>query len=39
MSLLRGFLSRSLGWMGAGIWILCRTLLIAWATQNQPPKI
>src|SRR5207344_1986701 len=32
MSLLRGFLSRSLGWVIAGIWLLCRALLIAWAT-------
>jgi hypothetical protein len=28
----RGFLSRSLGWLIAGIWFLCRILLIAWAT-------
>jgi Domain of unknown function (DUF4105) len=28
----RGFLSRSLGWLIAGIWFLCRALLIAWAT-------
>ena len=32
MSLLRGFLSRSLGWVIAGIWLLCQALLIAWAT-------
>jgi hypothetical protein len=25
-------LSRSLGWLIAGIWLLCRALLIAWAT-------
>jgi len=28
----RGFLSRSLGWLIAGLWFLCRALLIAWAT-------
>jgi hypothetical protein len=28
----RGFLSRSLGWLIAGIWFLCRAVLIAWAT-------
>jgi hypothetical protein len=28
----RGFLSRLLGWLIAGIWFLCRVLLIAWAT-------
>ncbi len=28
----RGFLSRSLGWLIAGIWFLCRALLIAWVT-------
>jgi hypothetical protein len=27
-----GLLSRSLGWLIAGIWLLCRALLIAWAT-------
>jgi Domain of unknown function (DUF4105) len=27
----RGFLSRSLGWLAAGIWLLCRAVLIAWA--------
>jgi hypothetical protein len=27
-----GLLSRSLGWLIAGIWFLCRSLLIAWAT-------
>ena len=32
MSSHRGFLSRSLGWLIAGIWFLCRALLIAWAT-------
>ena len=32
MSSLRRFLSRSLGWLIAGIWFLCRALLIAWAT-------
>jgi uncharacterized protein DUF4105 len=32
MSALRRFLSTSLGWLIAGIWFLCRTLLIAWAT-------
>jgi uncharacterized protein DUF4105 len=28
----RGFASRFLGWLIAGIWFLCRVLLIAWAT-------
>ena len=28
----RGFLSRAFGWLIAGIWSLCRLLLIAWAT-------
>ena len=28
----RSFLFRSLGWLIAGIWFLCRILLIAWAT-------
>ena len=32
MSSHRGFLSRLLGWLIAGIWFLCRVLLIAWAT-------
>ena len=32
MSSHRGFLSRFLGWLIAGIWFLCRVLLIAWAT-------
>ena len=32
MSSHRGFLSRSLGWLIAGIWFLCRAVLIAWAT-------
>jgi hypothetical protein len=27
-----GLLSRSLGWLIVGIWLLCRALLIAWAT-------
>jgi hypothetical protein len=28
----RGLLSRSLGWLIAGIWFLCQVLLISWAT-------
>ena len=32
MSSHRGFASRFLGWLIAGIWFLCRVLLIAWAT-------
>jgi len=32
MSLLRRFLSTSLGWLIAGLLLLCRALLIAWAT-------
>ena len=28
----RHFLSRSLGWLIAGIWFLCRVVLVAWAT-------
>jgi len=28
----RGFLSRALCWLAAGLWFLCRALLIAWAT-------
>ena len=32
MSSHRGFLSRLLGWLIAGIWFLFRVLLIAWAT-------
>jgi hypothetical protein len=28
----RGFASKFLGWLIAGIWFLCRVLLIAWAT-------
>jgi uncharacterized protein DUF4105 len=28
----RGLLSRSFGWLIAGIWFLCRAVLIAWAT-------
>jgi hypothetical protein len=28
----RGFLSRSLGWLVAGVWFLCRVILVAWAT-------
>lgn len=31
MSSLRRFLSTSLGWLIAGLWFLCRVLLIAWA--------
>lgn len=32
MSSLRRFLSTSLSWLIAGLWFLCRVLLIAWAT-------
>src|SRR6202140_3088328 len=32
MSSLRKFLSRSIGWLIAVIWFLCRAALIAWAT-------
>jgi uncharacterized protein DUF4105 len=32
LRLLRGFPSRSFGWLIAAIWFLCRTALIAWAT-------
>jgi Domain of unknown function (DUF4105) len=32
LSSLRRFLSGSLGWLIAGIWLSCRALLIAWAT-------
>jgi hypothetical protein len=32
MNLLRRFLSRSLGWFIAGLWFLCRAMLVAWAT-------
>lgn len=32
MSSRRGFLSKSLGWLIAGIWLLCKVLLIVWAT-------
>jgi hypothetical protein len=32
MNSLRRFLSGSLGWAIAGIWFLCRAVLIAWAT-------
>ena len=32
MSSHRGFSSRFFGWLIAGIWFLCRVLLIAWAT-------
>jgi len=32
MSLPRGFLSKSLGLLIAGFWLLCRILLVAWAT-------
>src|SRR5512141_3009436 len=32
LSLLRGLLSRSFGWLIAAIWFLCRALLVAWAT-------
>jgi hypothetical protein len=28
----RGFLSRSLGWLIGGIWLLCQIVLIAWGT-------
>jgi len=28
----RGVLSRCLGWLAAGLWFLCRALLVAWAT-------
>jgi Domain of unknown function (DUF4105) len=28
----RGFVSRSLGWLVAGVWVLCQVMLIAWAT-------
>jgi hypothetical protein len=28
----RGFFSRILGWLIAGLWFLCRVLLVAWAT-------
>lgn len=28
----RGVLSSSLGWLTAGLWFLCRALLVAWAT-------
>jgi len=31
MTLLRRFLSASLGWLIAGVWFLCQALLIAWA--------
>ena len=31
MTLLRRFLSTSLGWLIAGVWFLCQALLIAWA--------
>jgi hypothetical protein len=30
--LLRGFLSRSFGWLIAAIWFLCRAGLVTWAT-------
>ena len=29
---LRGFLSRSFGWLIATVWFLCRAALVAWAT-------
>ena len=32
MNSLRKFLSRSLGWLIAVIWFLCRAVLVAWAT-------
>ena len=32
MSSHRGFLSRSIGWLISGVWILCQVVLIAWAT-------
>ncbi len=32
MSSLRMFVSRSLGWLIAGTWFLCRVVLLAWAT-------
>jgi hypothetical protein len=32
MTLLRRFLSTSLGWLIAAVWFLCQALLIAWAT-------
>jgi hypothetical protein len=32
LSLLRGFLSRSFGWLIATIWFLCWAALVAWAT-------
>jgi hypothetical protein len=28
----RGFLSRSLGWLIGGIWVVCQIVLIAWGT-------
>jgi len=28
----RGFVSRAFGWLIAGLWFLCRVLLVAWAT-------
>ena len=31
MSSRRGVLSKTLGWLIAGVWLLCRALLIAWA--------
>ena len=32
LSWYRRFLSRPLGWLAAGIWILCQVMLIAWAS-------
>lgn len=31
MSSHRGFLLRSFGWLGTGVWFLCRVVVIAWA--------